>query len=151
MGSRSAAMSFRKGVRALEDQRFLESLAYFESALNLEERAGNRAPRLKYLSYYGLSLCLAVGRTPEAIEMCERVLAVEFYDPDLYLNAARVYLSAGDRRRAFKALQQGLRLESTHPGLIAELRRMGIRRRPVIPFLSRGNLLNRLAGKLKTA
>jgi tetratricopeptide (TPR) repeat protein len=143
-------MSFRKGVRALDRGRHLESLALFECALNLEERAGNQAPRMKYLSYYGLSLSLAVGRTQEAIEMCERVISVEFYNPDLYLNLARVYLSAGERRRAFQTLCQGLRLEQGHPDLIAEIRRMGIRRRKTIPFLSRSNPLNRVFGRFSS-
>ncbi len=150
MSSRSAEMSFRKGVQALDKGHYLESLALFESALNLEERAGNQAPRMKYLSYYGLSLSLAVGRTQEAIEMCERVLSVEFYNPDLYLNLARVYLSAGERRRAYRTLCQGLRLEAGHPGLIAEVRGMGIRRRPPIPFLSRSNPLNRVFARISS-
>lgn len=147
MNSRSAEMSFRKGVQALDRGRYLESLALFESALNLEEKNGNQTPRMKYLSYYGLSLSLAVGRTNEAIEMCERVLSVEFYNPDLYLNLARVYLSAGEKRHAFQTLCQGLRLEQGHPGLIAEIRKMGLRRRPVLPFLDRSNPLNRLLGR----
>ena len=148
MSSRPAEMSFRKGVRALDRGRYLESLAFFESALNLEERFGNQTPRMRYLSYYGLSLSLAVGRTQEAIEMCERVLAVEFYNPDLYHNLARVYLSAGERHRAFQTLCQGLRLEQTHPGLISEVRKMGIRRRPVLSFLGRSNPVNRLFGRM---
>lgn len=150
MGARSAEMSFRKGVRALEENRHLEGLAYFEAALNLEERAGSPAPRMKYLSFYGVALALAAGRTEDAIEMCERALSMEFYNPDLYLNAARVYLAAGQRRRAYKALCQGLRLEKGHSGLIAELRKMGIRKRLPFPFLGRGHVLNRVTGRIFT-
>ena len=148
MSSRSAEMSFRKGLQALEERRYLESLAFFESALNLEEKSGNPAPRMKYLSYYGLSLSLAAGRTQEAVEMCERALSVEFYNPDLYLNVARVYMAAGERRRAHKALCQGLRIEKGHTGLISEIRRMGLRRRPLFGFLPRNHPLNVLTGRL---
>jgi tetratricopeptide (TPR) repeat protein len=148
MSTKSAEMSFRKGLQALEEKRHLESLAYFESALNQEERSGNLAPRMKYLSYYGLALSLAAGRTHEAIEMCERALSVEFYNPDLYLNVARVYLTAGERRRAHKALCQGLRIEKGHAGLLSEIRRMGLRKRPVFGFLPRHHLLNRMSGRL---
>jgi len=141
-------MSFRKGLQALEERRYLESLAFFESALNLEEKSGNPAPRMKYLSYYGLSLSLAAGRTQEAVEMCERALSVEFYNPDLYLNVARVYMAAGERRRAHKALCQGLRIEKGHTGLISEIRRMGLRRRPLFGFLPRNHPINVLTGRL---
>ena len=150
MGARSAEMSFRKGLKALEENRHLEGLAYFEAALNLEERAGSPAPRTKYLSFYGLALALAAGRTEEATEMCERALSMEFYNPDMYLNVARVYLAAGQRRRAHKALCQGLRLEKGHSGLIAEIRKMGIRKRLSFPFLGRGHVLNRVTGKMIT-
>jgi len=148
MSSRSAEMSFRKGLLALEERRYLEALAFFESALNLEEKSGNTAPRMKYLSYYGLSLSLAAGRTQEAVEMCERALSVEFYNPDLYLNVAKVYMAAGQRRRAHKALCQGLRIEKGHQGLITEIRRMGLRRRPLFSFLPRNHVLNRFTGSL---
>ena len=150
MSTRSAEMSFRKGLQALEERRYLESLAFFESSLNLEEKSGSPAPRMKFLSYYGLSLSLAAGRTQEAIEMCERALTVEFYNPDLYLNVAKVYLAAGQRRRAHKALCQGLRIEKRHPGLISELRRMGFRRPPLFKFLPRHHVLNRLTGRFTT-
>lgn len=150
MSSRSAEMSFRKGLQALDHRLYLESLAYFESSLNLEEKSGNPAPRMKYLSYYGLALSLAAGRTREAIEMCERALTVEFYNPDLYLNLARVYLSAGERRKAHKALCQGLRIEKRHTGLVSEMRRMGLRRRPVFGFLPRHHLLNRVTGRFSS-
>ena len=148
MSTRSAEMSYRKGLHALEERRYLESLAFFESALNQEERAGNPAPRMKYLSYYGLSLAMAVGRTNEALEMCERALAVEFYNPDLYLNLARVFLASGNRKRAHKALCQGLRIEKGHAGLINEIRRMGLRRRPTFGFLPRHHVLNRMTGRI---
>ena len=148
MSTRSAEMSFRKGLQSLEHKRYLEGLAYFESALNLEEKSGNPAPRMKYLSYYGLSLSLAAGRTQEAIEMCERALTVEFYNPDLYLNLAKVYLASGQRRRAHKAICQGLRIEKRHLGLVNELRRMGVRRRPLFKFLPRNHVFNRVTGRL---
>lgn len=147
MSSKSAEMSFRKGIQALEGGDYLEALAFFESSLNLEERSANPAPRMKYLSYYGLALSLAAGRTEEAIEMCEKALSVEFYNPDLYLNAARVYLAAGLRRRAHKAICQGLRIEKRHTGLLGELKRMGLRRRPAFRFLPRSHVLNRVTGR----
>jgi tetratricopeptide (TPR) repeat protein len=141
-------MSFRKGLQALDGRSHLEALAYFESALNLEERSGNPAPRMKYLSYYGLALSLAAGRTEEAIEMCEKALSVEFYNPDLYLNIARVYLAADERRRAHRAICHGLRIEKRHQGLLIMLRSMGLRKRPPFRFLPRQHLLNRMGGRL---
>lgn len=150
MSSRSAEMSFKKGLQALDGGSHLEALAFFESALNLEERSGKPAPRMKYLSYYGLALSLAAGRTEEAIEMCEKALSLEFYNPDLYLNAARVYLAAGQRRRAHKAVCQGLRIEKRHPALLILLRSMGLRKRPIFKFLPRRHVLNRMTGKVRS-
>jgi tetratricopeptide (TPR) repeat protein len=149
MSTKSAEMSFRKGLQALDVGSSLEALAFFESALNLEERSGNPAPRMKYLSYYGLALSLAAGRTEEAIQMCEKALSVEFYNPDLYLNAARVYLAAGERRRAHKAVCQGLRIEKRHQGLLMMIKSMGLRKLPLFKFLPRQHMLNRMTGRLR--
>jgi len=71
---------------------------------------------------------------------------VEFYNPDLYFNVARVYLAAGQRRKAWRAVCQGLRLEKRHSGLLGIMREMGVRRRPMIRFLPRNHLVNRLMG-----
>ncbi len=141
--------TFHKGLDAIASGLFLEALAYFEAAMQIETRAGGRAP-MPYVSYYGLSLAMVSGgKVNEAREICERAVRVEFFNPDLYLNLARVCVRAGDRQAAFGALVGGLKLNPRHAGLIREIRRMGIRRQPTVPFLDRASGVNRMLGRLR--
>jgi hypothetical protein len=40
-------------------------------------------------------------------------------------------------------------MDPGHAGIVRELKQMGIRRRPVLPFLARDNRLNVLLGRIR--
>jgi hypothetical protein len=88
-------------------------------------------------------------KTQIALELCESAVAVEFYNPDLFHNLARVHLRMGRRDRAYPVLLRGLQLHPSHRGIRSDLRAMGMRRRPILPFLSRGNPVNRFFGMMR--
>src|SRR6266705_570563 len=128
--------SFRRGLRAVDRGAHLEALAYFEAAVQLARRLGAEAVPMKYLSYYGWCLAICSDRLDEAREFCEAAVRSEFYNPDAYWNLGRVYLKTGDRSLAFDTIVRGLR-------------RLGIRRKPVLPLFDRGHPVNRLLGRLR--
>ena len=140
--------SFLRGLRALNSGDALEALALFEASLKLEEQAPNPARRARYASYYGYCIARALGETRKGLALCRKAAQSEFFAPDVFLNLARVHLMTGSRKEAWGALVKGIRLDPEHEGLKAEIRRMGIRRRPAVPFLERSHPLNRIAGKL---
>lgn len=144
----AAEKRFRRGMEALESSRGIEALALFEAAIEIERRLGSGRPQARYLSYYGLCLALESGRMREGAEFCRQAIALEFYNPELYLNLSRVMLAAGRRRDAHDALRKGLALQPGHPGIHRELARMGVRRRPILRFLSRAHPVNVLLGRL---
>ena len=149
MDASTSERSFCRGLRAIERGAHLEALAYFEAAVQLARRLGAEAVPMKYLSYYGWSLAVCSDRLEEARDLCEAAVRCEFYNPDVYWNLGRVYLRSGDRSLAFDAFVRGLRLNPRHPGLVGELRRLGIRRRPVMRFFTRDHPVNRLLGRLR--
>jgi tetratricopeptide (TPR) repeat protein len=151
MQERQSESAFMKGLQAVTRGEYLEALAYFEASMQLGQRGSAGAPPMKYLSYYGLCLAMASERVREAQEICENAVRAEFYNPELYLNLGKVYLKAGRRRPAFGAFVRGLRLNPRHAGLIRELRRLGLRLRPVLGFLDRRNPLNRLLGRARAS
>jgi tetratricopeptide (TPR) repeat protein len=146
-----AEESYHKGLKALSVGRRKEALALFEAAIEIERRRGSGRPQARYLSYYGL--CLAVERNEihEALRYCREALTLESFNPDIRCNLGRVLLRAGRRREAYACFLRGLRLESGHAGTVRALRLMGIRRRPVIPFLARQNPINVFLGRLSRA
>lgn len=110
------------------------------------------------LSYYGCLQALVDKKHLSGAETCRKAIAlfqakasfgedVLFY-PVLYLNLGRVYLSGGKKRYAIDAFNRGLKYDSSHPDLKSELRRLGIRKRPPVPFLSRSNPINKYIGLL---
>lgn len=114
----------------------------------ITEGAGLELPGVFY-SYLGHGIARCEGRVAEGLRLCRHGVKVEFYQPENYLNLARVYLLGGNRQRAWASLEQGLKVDRRHPGLRRLLKEMGARKRPVIPFLHRDNPLNRLLGRLR--
>ena len=104
-----------------------------------------------YWSYLGHALSRAGHRHGEAIELCERAVSMEFFQPENYQNLAWVRLLSGDRRGALDALEQGRALDPSYAGWKELVRRLGARRPPVIRFLSRSHPLNRTLGRWRHA
>jgi tetratricopeptide (TPR) repeat protein len=145
----SAEESFKKGLHALAEDRRTEAMALFEAALELEHRLGKGRPQARYLSYYGLCLGLERGEIREALRFCREAVTLEGYNPDLRCNLARVLMKAGRRKEAYGSLVRGLALQADHPGLRRALRKLGLRRRPALPFLPRSHPLNIVLGRIR--
>ncbi len=148
MTVRSAEDSFQKGMAALAQGRRLVALAQFEAALALHHQFGNGELQARYVSFYGLCLALEAGRVHQGLRCCEEALATEFYNVDLHFNLGRVLLAANRRRDAHRAFLNGLHWDRSHAGILRELRAMGKRRRPVLPFLSRSHFVNVVLGRM---
>ncbi|MGB9715253.1 MAG: hypothetical protein ACPL1G_02400 [Thermodesulfovibrionales bacterium] len=72
----------------------------------------------------------------------------EFYYPVLYLNLGRSYLASGNKKYAVESFQRGLVFDNDNKELLQEIRRLGIRRKPVVRFLSRSHPVNKYIGKI---
>ena len=144
----AAETRFQRGLLAQKDGRGLEALALFEAAIELEKRLGGRTPQARYLSYYGLALARDAGQLREGAEFCRQAIALEFFNADLCWNYGRVLLLLDRRKEAFGAFLKGLKVQKNHQAILAELARMGWRKRPVIGFLPRANPINAALGKM---
>jgi len=145
-----AEESFGMGIEALSEGQKRKAMAMFEAAIELEKRSGVSKPQPRYLSYYGLCLALETKKLHEAVKFCREAVNRENFNADIYYNLGRVLLKADRRREGYESLRNGLRLHQNHKGILRELRRIGVRRRPVLPFLSRSNPLNRALGRMRS-
>ncbi len=129
----------RKGITAADQGNTLDALLHFENAARL----GSTPTLASYLGY-----CLARERQQfkEAIGLCHQALAMEPENAIHYLNLGRVFLVAGEKRLAIKTFHQGLKRER-HRLILEELKRLGIRKRPVVAPLSRSHPVNRYLGR----
>ena len=138
----SAEEHFRRGEAALDGAHYEEALEHFRASQRLDPTS----PR--YRSYYGLCLGVAERRFDKALELCRSAAKEEFFNPVLYLNLAHVHLSFGFKAEAIRHLRRGLMIDPDNAAILVQMRRLGVRRRPVLNFLRRRHLLNRWLGAL---
>jgi Flp pilus assembly protein TadD len=136
-----------RGVEACKQGKWKEGLAVLGKIAEADRQGAELNGQ--FYSYLGYGIARYERRVKEGLALCEHSIKVQFYEPENYVNLARVYLLARNRRKAVEALTRALKLNVSHPGARALAREIGWRRPPVIPFLSRNNLLNRLLGKMR--
>ncbi len=131
------------GIELVEAGRLREAQAVFVA--HLDENPGSALAH----SYVGLLMFLLDGLKREGLQMCKEASRKDPDEALCHLNLARVFHAMGDRRRCIQMLHAGLKLKGGRQDLLMTFfRTIGFRRRPVIPFLSRDNLLNKHLGKL---
>lgn len=102
-------------------------------------------------SYLGYGMAFHEKRVREGLELARHAAKQEFYQPEVVYNLARTEQLAGHRDEAVKAVAAGLKLDPDHKGLNKLREDLGLRRPPVLSFLSRSNPLNVLLGRLRHA
>ena len=129
-------------------ERYLaRDLAGAHAAFGRAHRAAPRDPRT--MSWYGLTLVVVERNLSLGALYCDEALRAAGPGSELLLNQARVQLFLGHRQRAVRAVTQGLEIAPEDPGLRFAIEALGWRRRPMLPFLARGNPLNVWLGKLR--
>jgi tetratricopeptide (TPR) repeat protein len=127
-----------------------DALAFLRAAVDMDENhSDGEAAQARYESYYGLCLSRSPSRLREALEHCRKAVKLEPYRTDVWLNLGRVALSAGRRGEAYRALEQGRSIDPAHAGIAKELRKLGVRRPPVVAFLPRQHPVNVLLGRMR--
>ena len=103
------------------------------------------------LSYFGLCLALVQKKFKPAIELCKRAIELQFYNGEHYANLTRVYMAAGHRKKAIETAEAGLKLLPEDDSLLDARRELGVRARPLVPFLDRSNPINVTLGQSRHA
>jgi tetratricopeptide (TPR) repeat protein len=103
----------------------------------------------RYRSYYGWAVAMIEHRLDRGLALCRSALRDAGDDPEVYHNLARIMLAHGRKSDGIKYVRRGLMVDPRHAPLLLEWRRLGVRRAPVLPFLPRRHLLNRVLGRLR--
>ncbi len=130
----------------------------YESALKLVTAALEQYPDEPILlSYHGYLEALVHKNYTHGINTCLKAREIvlektisgrDFFNPVLYLNLGRAYLAAGNKEAAFEAFRMGLIFGNENEDLLSEIREIGVRRKPIVPFLQRSNPVNKYIGKV---
>lgn len=141
------AEAFREAILLCRAERWRDGLVLLNRVAQEAERRGN-LPGAFY-AYLGLALARVEGRRHEGLELCRYAVRVQPAEPDNHLHLALIQLMLGRRRAAVQAMQEGLRLHPAHQRLLALHQQIGVRRDPLIGFVSRTHPLNVLAGQAR--
>jgi predicted Zn-dependent protease len=136
-----AFAEFRKALGFLRDDYPDKALPHMLRASQLEEH------NPFYQSYLGVTLARAEKKYSEAEELCDNALRLKRDQPQLYLNLAEVYISAGRRQDAMETLTMGVKFAHRDARIQHLMSQISSRRRPVIPFLGRKHFVNRRLGR----
>ena len=129
-----------EGVSAANQGNTLVALVHLEKAA----REG-RSPRIT--SYLGYCLARERKQVAQGLALCRQAIQKEPASTEHYLNLGRVYLIAGQKGQAIKAMRRGLK-NGRNSHLIKELQRLGRRRPPLFQGLTRNHPANKYAGLL---
>ena len=144
--------AIQEAIAAVQDHEYLKALTTFIDIYGTED-----APPIKSakdasgLSYFGLCLALVRKQYKPAVDLCKRSIDLEFYNGDHYANLARVYIAAGNRKKAVEIADQGLKLVPGHEYLLEVRQDLGVRARPPVPLLDRSNPINVSLGQARHA
>jgi tetratricopeptide (TPR) repeat protein len=111
------------------------------------EHAGTASGTPQMLSLMGYCVVSDSGQIKQGIAMCERAIMNDPNNSEHYLNLGRIYILAGDKRRAIQVFKRGLKIRKD-PRIVKELQQLGVRRTPPIGILPREHILNKVAGKM---
>jgi tetratricopeptide (TPR) repeat protein len=134
---------FKQGIELLRKGHSARAVECFRHATELKQQ------NPFYISFLGVAMARAQGQWAAAVELCKKAVSLKRTDAQLYLNLAEVYVSAGRRDIAVETLDAASRYCAADARIGRMRGRLGRRSSPVLPFIDRGNPLNRSLGKLR--
>lgn len=132
----------QQGIELCETENFVVAHKLFQQAFNEYPSS----PKIN--SWLGLTTAIVENKVAAGLQLCMKAIASDIPDALFYRNLGKIYLLKKDKRSAIGAFAKGLQIDKGNKYILKEWKVLGFRRRPVIPFLSRDNALNKLLGKL---
>jgi hypothetical protein len=99
-------------------------------------------------SYFAYCIAKEHKNYSEAIDLGKGALNAQPGNLVLYRNLAKVYILAGQRVNALNVLRQSVKCGRDEQ-IMRLINKLGIRKKPVLSYLQRGNPLNIFLGKLR--
>ena len=144
----------------LKNETFESQELFRRAEVNIQRRNFDKAKELLgealkispdnpfYLSYYGLCAGM-IGDLTEGEQLCRKAEKLLPVSPIVLVNHGRILLEQGFRKEAREQFSRAYELDNTNSAAALELSGMGVRRQPVISFLPRNNLFNKVFGKFR--
>jgi hypothetical protein len=135
-----------RGVELCRKGEWKKGFEVLVAVAETEHRAGE-LPSV-FHSYLAYGLARYRNDVSAGLALARYSTETRFFEPENFLNLARIEFLGGDRRSAYRSCMQGLQLDPRQADLRRFLKRMGRRRQPAVAFLPREHAVNRTLGKL---
>lgn len=146
------AQDIERAIEAAKEEDYLRALTMFSDIYGTDDSPPIQSPKdAAGLSYFGLCIALIRKKWKPAIDLCKRAIDLEFYNADHYVNLTKVYIAAGNRKKALETVEAGLKVQPENDDLIATRKSLGVRARPAVPFLDRSHPVNVTLGQARHA
>jgi len=132
----------------IREKKWTKALASLNQAHKYLSAQGSKGVPPQFLSLYGFCLAMEGRNTKKGIQYCERAVSIEHFRPQSFYYLGIAYLKGAKKRKAISAFYKGLRIDEDHPGIKEQLRKLGERKGPLLPFLPRQNFLNKTIGRI---
>lgn len=120
----------------------------YEGAMEIFKNGDMVAGHPEAISYYALCVSGLYKNHKKGLALCVNALKRDVKNPVIYRNLGKIFLRVGEKGRAYMAFKKGLTLSEQRDRECAnEIKVMGLRRSPIVPFLRRENFLNVTLGK----
>ena len=128
------------GIEEAKRGNTLLGLELLSSSVNVDN-----LPEAK--AWHGYCLARETKNYKQALSQCSEARQNSPGNSDIYLALGRIYLLAGIRNSAVRALERGLKLDNNRE-ISRLLNSIGIRKPPVFHFLNRNSKVNVASGRL---
>jgi len=142
----NAEDAFFQAVQLYNKKEFGTSIPYFLHAIR--KTAKDDLQYNEYMGFYGLCL-MKLGNRDEGFNKCITAGETELNNPEVFVILARAALLMSRRKLALKSISQGLAIDAAYKKLHQLRNELGVRREPMLGFLSRNNFLNIFLGRLR--
>jgi hypothetical protein len=109
------------------------------------------------ISYLGCFQAVVDRKYRTGVDNCKKAIVLlkkldaldrEMLYPLFHLNLGRALVAAGKKKDAIETFTGGLKYDSGNTDLLKEMRSLGSRKKPLLPFLERSNPINKYLGML---
>ncbi len=141
-----------EGIEATREEDFLRGLTLFLDVYGTEDQppiSGSKAA--EGLSFFGLCIALISKKYKTAIDLAKQAIDLQFYNGDHYANLTKIYVAAGNRKKALETAEAGLKLLPDHEALVETRASLGVRARPAVPIFDRSHPINVSLGQARHA
>lgn len=129
---------YNRGVELLQKGDRLRAFSMFEMAFEIK-------PTPECRSFLGMLTATERGLVKQGMDLCQTSISDEPANPLHYLNLSKLLYAVERKGEAVDVVLKAREVGDS-PELDLWLRKVGVRKRPVFPFLARSNPLNRFFG-----